>query len=154
MLKEPLAPSWLGRAIIGTALGLLALILFGFVVLKPTVEDTARDAVRSELAPIETALVAAGITLPPTTVEGGTVPPPAPTTTTISPLGDPVDFRLSLSTPEYDVPSGQTLFITDIVLQNPDSNTGRITVSIDGQPVLDSALDFFRDLDRQFVAPL
>jgi hypothetical protein len=154
MLQEPLAPSWLGRAIIGTALGLLALILFWFLVLKPAVEDTARDAVRSELAPIQTALVAAGITLPPTTVKGGTVPPPAPTTTTISPLGDPVDFRLSLSTPEYDVPSGQTLFITDLVLQNPDSNTGRITVTIDNQPVFDSALDFFRDLDRHFVSPL
>jgi hypothetical protein len=154
MLQEPVAPAWFGRAVIGTALALLALILFWFLVLKPTVEDTARDAVRDELAPIETALVAAGITLPPTTVAGGTVPPPAATTTTISPLGDPVEFRLSLSTPEYDVPSGQTLYVTDLVLQNPDSNTGRITVAIDGQPVFDSALDFFRDLDRHFVSPL
>jgi hypothetical protein len=154
MLQEPLAPSWLGRAALGGAIGLLLLVLFWFVVLKPTVEDTATDAVHDELAPIETALVASGITLPPTTVKGGTVPPPAPTTTTISPLGDPVEFRLSLSTPQYDVAAGQTLFVTDLVLQNPDSNTGRITIAIDGQPVFDSALDFFRDLDRHFVSPL
>jgi hypothetical protein len=154
MLQEPLAPAWLGRALLGGAIALLALILFWFVVLKPTVEDTARDAVRDELAPIQTALVAAGITLPPTTVKGGTAPPPAPTTTTISPLGDPVEFRLSLSTPQYDVPAGQTLYVTDMVLQNPDSNTGRITIAVDGQPVFDSALDFFRDLDRHFVSPL
>jgi len=154
MLQEPLAPRWLGRAVVGGAIGLLLLLLFWFVVLKPTVEDTATDAVHDELAPIETALVASGITLPPTTVKGGTVPPPAPTTTTISPLGDPVDFRLSLSTPQYDVAAGQTLFVTDLVLQNPDSNTGRITIAVDGQPVFDSALDFFRDLDRHFVSPL
>jgi hypothetical protein len=154
MLQEPLTPSWLGRAVIGAAAALVALLLFWFAVLKPAVEDTARDAVRDELAPIETALVASGITLPPTTVKGGTVPTPAPTTTTISPLGDPVEFRLSLSTPEYDVPAGQTLYVTDMILQNPDSNTGRITVAIDGQPVFDSALDFFRDLDRHFVSPL
>jgi hypothetical protein len=154
MLQEPLAPSWLSRAVIGAAAVLLALVLFWFAVLKPTVEDTARDAVRDELSPIETALVASGITLPPTTVKGGTVPPPASTTTTISPLGDPLTFRLSPSTPEYDVAAGQTLFVTDLVLQNPDSNTGRITIAIDGQPVFDSALDFFRDLDRHFVSPL
>ena len=50
--------------------------------------------------------------------------------------------------------AGQTLFVTDLVLQNPDSNTGRITIAVDGQPVFDSALDFFRDLDRHFVSPL
>jgi len=154
MLQEPLAPNWLGRAVVGGLASLVALLLFWFLVLKPTVEDTAEDAVRDELSPIETALVASGITLPPTTVEGGTVPPTAATTTTISPLGDPVAFRLSLSSPQYNVADGQTLFITDMVFQNPDSNTGRITVAIDNQPVFDSALDFFRDLDRQLVAPL
>ena len=154
MMQEPLAPSWLGRAILGVAAGLVAFIALWFLLFKPAIEDTARDAVHDELAPIQTALVASGITLPPTSVKGGTVPPPAPTTTTISPLGDPVEFRLSLASPQYTVAPGQTLFVTDLVLQNPDSNTGRITIAIDGQPVFDSALDFFRDLDRHFVAPL
>jgi hypothetical protein len=154
MLQEPMAPPWLGPALVATAAGLVALALLWFLLLKPTVEDTARDAVRDELAPIQTALVAAGITLPPTTVKGGTAPPTQPTTTTISPLGDPVAFRLSLSSPQYNVAAGQTLYITDLTLQNPDSNTGRITIAVDGQPVFDSTLEFFRDLDRHFVAPL
>ena len=152
MLQEPLAPSWLGRAIIGVALALLALILFWFVLLKPAVEDTAHDAVSSELAPIETALVAAGITLPPTTVKGGTVPPPAPTTTTISPLGDPVDFRLSLSTPEYDVPAARRSSSPTSCCRTPTATPAGSPIAIDGQPVFDSSLDFFRDLDRHFVS--
>jgi len=154
MLQEPLLPSWLGKAVAGVAAGLLAFIALWFLLLKPAVENTAEDAVQGELAPIETALAASGITLPPTSVKGGTVPPPAPTTTTISPLGEPVEFRLSLAIPQYTVPSGQTLYVTDLVMQNPDSNTGRITIAIDGQPVFDSSLDFFRDLDRHFVSPL
>ncbi len=154
MLQEPLLPSWLGKAVAGVAAGLVAFFALWFLLLKPAVEDTANDAVQDELAPIETALAASGITLPPTSVKGGTVPPPAPTTTTISPLGEPVEFRLSLAIPQYTVPSGQTLYVTDLVMQNPDSNTGRITIAIDGQPVFDSSLDFFRDLDRHFVSPL
>ena len=155
MLQEPLAPSWLGRAIVGTSPS---------ACWRSSCSGSSCSSRRSRTPPATPCATswrpsrrrssASGITLPPTTVKGGTVPPPAPTTTTISPLGDPVEFRLSLSTPAVRRARGQTLFVTDLVLQNPDSNTGRITVAIDGQPVFDSALDFFRDLDRHFVSPL
>jgi hypothetical protein len=154
MLQEPRLPRWLGKAVAGAVAAVAALAAFWFLLAKPAIEDTARDAVKGQLAPIETALQAAGITLPPSTVKGGTVPPPPVTTTTISPLGDPINFRLSLSSPKYAVPTGQTLYVTDITLQNPDSNTGRITISVDNQPVFDSALDFFRDLPNHYVAPI
>ena len=154
MLQEPVLPPWLGKAVAGVVAAVLAFIAFWFLLAKPAIEDTARDAVQSELAPIQTALVAAGITLPPTTVKGAPPPPPSTTTTTISPLGDPVNFRLSLSSPTYSVPTGQTLYLTDITLQNPDSNTGRITIAVDNQPIFDSALDFFRDLPNHYVAPI
>jgi hypothetical protein len=154
MLQEPLLPSWLGKAVAATVAALAALVALWFLVLKPTVEDTARDAVRGELAPIRTALESAGITLPPTTVKGGTLPPTTVPTTTISPLGDPINFRLSLASPQYAVPAGQTLYLTDITLQNPDSNTGRITIAVDSQPIFDSSLDFFRDLPNHYVAPI
>ena len=134
---------------------LVAFIALWFLLFKPAIEDTARDAVHDELAPIETALVASGITLPPTSVKGGTVPPPAPTTTTISPLGEPVRVPAVAGQPAvHRGRRGRRCYVTDLVLQNPDSNTGRITIAIDGQPVFDSALDFFRDLDRHLVAPL
>jgi hypothetical protein len=154
LLQEPLLPSWFGRAVAGVAAGIVALIALWFLLAKPLIEDTAKDAVQSQLSPIETALVAAGITLPPTTVKGGTIPPPPTPTTTISPLGDPVTFRLSLSSPQYAVPAGQTLYITDITLQNPNSNTGQVTIAVDNQPIFDSGLDFFRDLPNHYVAPI
>ncbi len=154
MLQEPFLPTWFGKAVAGAVAVVAALIAIWFLLAKPAIEDTARDAVQDELAPIETALAAAGITLPPTTVKGGTAPPPVTTTTAISPLGDPVNFRLSLSSPTFSVPTGQTLYLTDITLQNPDSNTGRITIAVDNEPIFDSALDFFRDLPNHYVAPI
>jgi hypothetical protein len=154
MLQEPLAPNWLGRALIGAAVAILALILLWFALLKPTIENAARDAVQDEIAPIRTALIAAGITLPPSTVKGQPAPSTAAPTTTISPLGAPVVFRLSLSSPQYTVPAGQTLYITDLTLQNPDANTGRITVAVDGQTLFEATLDYFRDLERSFVSPI
>jgi hypothetical protein len=154
LLQEPLLPSWFGRAVAGVIVGIAALVAFWFLLAKPLIEDTARDAVKSQLSPIQTALAAAGITLPPTTVKGGTVPPPPTPTTTISPLGDPVTFRLSLSSPQYAVPAGQTLYVTDITLQNPGSNTGQVAIAVDNQPVFNSGLDFFRDLPNHYVAPI
>jgi hypothetical protein len=154
MLQEPLLPDWFGRAVAAAIAAVVVLIALWFLALKPLVQDTARDAVRDELAPVRTALTAAGITVPPTTVKGGTLPPPPVTTTTINPLGDPVQFRLSLSSPQYAVPAGQTLYVTDITLQNPDSNTGRLTVAVDNQPLFDSSLDFFRDLPNHYVSPI
>jgi hypothetical protein len=154
MLQESLAPEWLGRALIGGAVAVLALILLWFALLKPTIENAARDAVQDEIAPVRTALIAAGITLPPTTVKGQPAPSTVAPTTTISPLGQPVVFRLSLSSPQYTVPAGQTLYITDLTLQNPDANTGRITIAVDGQTLFDATLDYFRDLERSFVSPI
>lgn len=154
MLQEPLAPEWLGRAIAGVVAGLLLLTLLWFALVKPAIQDAAQDAVKDEIDPVRNALIAAGITLPPTTVKGGTVPPTVAPTTTISPLGVPITFRLSLSSPQYTVPAGQTLYITDLTLQNPDANTGRITVAVDGATIFDSSLDYFRDLAHSYVAPI
>ena len=43
--------------------------------------------------------------------------------------------------------------LTDLVFQNPAGDTGRITVSRDGDVLFTSALENFRDLDQHFVAP-
>jgi hypothetical protein len=81
---------------------------------------------------------------------------------TVSAFGNPVDFRLAptpavpKSTSQSQsraTPANATFFLTDIVLQNPDGNVGRISVERDGTVLLTSALENLRDLDFHFVAP-
>lgn len=50
-------------------------------------------------------------------------------------------------------PENTTFALTDVILQNPGGDVGRIRVVIGGQPILESALENFRDLDFHFVAP-
>jgi len=74
----------------------------------------------------------------------------------------PSNFRLSVDTPvgaannpaAHDpVPANQTFALTDLVMQNPSGDQGRIRVQINNVTILESALENFRDLDFHFVAP-
>jgi hypothetical protein len=58
-LHEPLAPAWLGKALIAAAVALVALVVLWWAVLKPTIQSAARDAV-ADSNPGPTALRAAG----------------------------------------------------------------------------------------------
>jgi len=46
-----------------------------------------------------------------------------------------------------------TFALTDMILQNPSGDLGRIRVLIGDEVVLESALENFRDLDFHFVSP-
>jgi hypothetical protein len=88
-----------------------------------------------------------------TTTVPGTVGP-------VSTLGDPIDFRLATTaapggsnSQSFQVPSGSTFSMTDIVLQNPNGDTGRLRILRDGDVLLETALENFRDLDYHFVSP-
>jgi hypothetical protein len=154
VLQEAMAPPWLGWTVLGVVAALVLAAIGWFGLVKPTIHDEVHDQLQAQLAPIVTALNAAGITLPPTTVKGGTVPPTVPPTTLPpSAYGDPVDFRLSASSPQFAVPAGTTLSVTDIVLENPDGNTGQISVTRDGQVLFTETLDNFRSLPIHSVAP-
>lgn len=52
------------------------------------------------------------------------------------------------------MPAGQLLRLTDIVLQNPQGDSGRLEVRRDGDVLLTLALQNFRDIDYHFVAPI
>jgi hypothetical protein len=74
---------------------------------------------------------------------------------------EPTHFRLTVDTgvgatnSAAGAPNGanQTFALTDLILQNPSGDIGRIRVLIAGTPILESALENFRDLDFHFVAP-
>ncbi|MFC4496779.1 hypothetical protein ACFPA8_21845 [Streptomyces ovatisporus] len=54
----------------------------------------------------------------------------------------------------YTVPGGKTFALTDIVVQNPQGDSGTVVVSSEDGQVLDLALENFRDSDYHFVTPI
>ncbi|MFD0823199.1 hypothetical protein ACFQ0D_33900, partial [Micromonospora zhanjiangensis] len=54
----------------------------------------------------------------------------------------------------YIVPSRKVFVLTDIFLQNPQGDEGRLDLSVDGTTVLTVALNNFRDLDYHMVSPI
>ena len=107
-------------------------------------EVTTTTAV--DTSPTTTSIVTAS------TVAGGS--------TDLSPLGQPIDFRLALvvaptasSISSFTVPDGQVLSITDIVLQNPTGATGDLRIKRSGTTLFETQLANYRDLDFHFVSP-
>ncbi len=189
IVQEAMLPRWFWKAVLGLAAVLVALLLWWFLLLKPTVRSTAKDAVDDGFvaAGITTTTAApegagnadgggAGGGAPggdpggggaggggATTTAAPATTTPATTTTSsaLSPLGEPVDFRLaaaavpgSAAVAERAAPGvDKTLSITDLVLQNPQGDSGRIEIRRGDTILLESALENFRDLDYHFVSP-
>lgn len=178
-LQEPLLPRWFWKALLGLLLLALLLAALWFTVLKPNIQSTAKDAAKEEVAPVIEAVEAAGIPVPPETTGPGpggptttpppggttTTPPPGPTTSAPPPnggsLGEAFDLRLVASASvggsgtvqTFTVPAGTTFSLTDLVMQNPNGDSGRLVISRDANSLFESSLENFRDLDYHFVAP-
>ena len=98
-----------------------------------------------------------------TTVAGGGTPTDTTTTTTsafATQFGNPTDFQLGFGTvvappgsQDFPHPITTTFALTDIILQNPNGDTGTVLIKRDGNTLMQSALENFRDLDLHFVAP-
>jgi hypothetical protein len=52
------------------------------------------------------------------------------------------------------VPTKRQFAITDIVLENPQGDAGRLDITVNGNTVLTLSLANFRDLDYHFVSPI
>ena len=97
-----------------------------------------------------------------TTVLGDVVAPTTttPTSTFSTPFGNPADFQLGFgvqvspgASQDFTNPFSSTFAVTDMVLQNPNGDTGFVQIKRDGNVIMQSALENFRDLDLHFVAP-
>lgn len=53
----------------------------------------------------------------------------------------------------FENPTG-VLKLTDLVLNNPQGDFGRLRLELDGVPLLDMALENFRDMDYHFLTPV
>ncbi|WP_176731529.1 hypothetical protein [Micromonospora rhizosphaerae] len=60
----------------------------------------------------------------------------------------------AIGTDRYTVPSRRVFVLTDIFLQNPQGDEGRLDLVVDGRTVLTVALANFRDLDYHMVSPI
>lgn len=172
-VQTPILPRNLGRII--AAIVVLALVGVGlwYALLRPTVRSLAEEASQEQLAPLaqkaEQAENKAQQAVDAVTKPGGAgapVPTPSGATPGGSGTGVPAgaqsfNRRLAVTagngttrTDQYVVPNNRTLVLTDIFLQNPQGDEGRLDLVIDGRPVLTVALANFRDLDYHMVSPI
>ncbi|MEO8266946.1 MAG: hypothetical protein ABI706_15695, partial [Ilumatobacteraceae bacterium] len=91
-----------------------------------------------------------------TTVTGGGAVVTATTTTTptstfATPFGNPADFQLGFgsqvptgTSQDFTNPFSSTFAVTDMVLQNPNGDTGFVQIKRDGNIIMQSALENFR----------
>jgi hypothetical protein len=175
-LQEAALPRWLLPALL--VLGALALIWF--FLLKPEIKSQARDAVAQPIAAAnkkadtanqaakaaaskaDTAAAAAGGKAPTPTAPTPTTPTKKPTKTTApvsaaNALGSPLLGRIATNCPPTcggQVKAGpkQTLSVTDLIMQNPEGDSGVLTISFRNTPQLIFRLDNFRDYDYHFIA--
>ena len=118
---------------------------------EATTPPTSAAVVTTTTAPADTGPTTTSIVTA-TTVAGGS--------SDLSPLGQPIDFRLaavvaptSTGINSFTVPAGQVLSITDIVLQNPTGATGDLRIKRSGVTLFETQLANYRDLDFHFVSP-
>lgn len=183
MLQEALLPKWLPKALLALAALLLLLWILWLTVLKPSVESAARDAVAEEVEALEAEVAAAqdaaaaaqdAAQAAEETAEaaqedaagGDGSPITDPTVPTAEPadlleLGDSFDLRLQTTAAVGDsgidrfiVPDGQRFLLSDIVLQNPQGDSGFLQILRADATLIEVSLENFRDLDYHFVAPI
>ncbi|HMC08696.1 MAG TPA: hypothetical protein VKL22_05190 [Actinomycetota bacterium] len=170
MLQEPILPAWLPKAALAlVALALLAGVLW-LTLLKPAIKSSAKEAVAAPLATqsAQVAALAAGqkqVRDAVTKLTGSPLPTPSVSLPAlVTGPGDPVHSRLPAgsvtyapgsdkSDSGYTVPANMTLSVADILLENPQGDSGTVLVQQDGSTLLVENLDNFRDLDYHFVSP-
>lgn len=142
----------LTRVVLPALLAATVLVLLLALLLRPVIEssaeDAATDAIQAPLGRAEQQI--AGLAK-----KVGAKPPAALTEGDDAPSIRPTDGRLEIGGDEsFLVPEGQTLSITDLILENPDGNTGRLSIGRNDTVLLEVGLENFRDLDYHFVSPI
>jgi hypothetical protein len=152
LIQGPLIGPWVLPVTLGIIAALIAITVLWFLAVKPGIESVARNAVISP-SPVAAGGGGGG-------GGGGTKSPsPGPATAApTTPSGPGINFaqRLAPAGPvvAYKAPAKTTLFVTDLVFNNPSSESGPVSLQRDGVDLLDENLSNFRDLDYHFVTPI
>ncbi|MEV4758115.1 hypothetical protein AB0J86_23770 [Micromonospora sp. NPDC049559] len=181
-VQSPILPANLGRVLAALLVLLLVGAGLWYTLLRPAVKSAAKEATQEQLAPIAQKADQANDNAQKAvdTVTGGGAPGGAATRPPANPGGaqpggpaggaaapgippgaQAFADRLATTsgpnvtrTDQYTVPNGRTFVLTDIFLQNPQGDSGRLDLVVDGATVLTVALNNFRDLDYHLVSPI
>ena len=152
LIQGPLISPWMVPATLGLIAALIAVTVLWFLAVKPGIESVARNAVisQSPVAAVGSGGGGGG-------GGGGKSPSPGATAAPTSPSGPTLNFsrRLAPGQSSYKAPANTTLYVTDLVFQNPASESGQTeNFQRDGITLLSENTDNFRDLDYHFVTPI
>lgn len=178
-VQTPVVPKWLLWALLSLLLLLGAAVALWLWLLKPAIESQAKEAAEESAAAAEKsaeeAKDAAKDAGGAAEQAGGAATdaekaadkaeqkdPTAPPTKTRGPRVRVIDTseRLSVVTGTqdsdvYSLPGDRDQFsLYDIVINNPQGDFGTVQLVIDGDVLLEHALENFRDLDFHFVSPI
>jgi hypothetical protein len=168
-VQTALIPKWLPKLLLGL-LALAALLLaLWFLVLKPTIESQAREAVEDDVAAAkenaaaakEQAEQAQQSATGAKDAQGQTekiaksFDPKAPAKTETINLAETLNVT-TLTSGSDSLPIGdRAIFrMTDLVFSNPQGDFGSAQIQINGETKFRVALENFRDLDYHFVTPV
>ena len=153
-VQTPMVPEHL----VGRTIGLItvaAVVLAGwFGVVKPAIRDAAETAVREAVPATTTTTIASTID----SLTGITVLPSVPE----EEKGTIINIPLSVSVPVgqsdtavYKVPAGQRMRITDIIVQNPNSDQGSLLILRGDVPLFTFSLaQIYGDVSAPLVTPI
>ncbi|MFU8850486.1 hypothetical protein ACNAW0_05825 [Micromonospora sp. SL1-18] len=183
-VQEPLLPRGLARVVAALLVLALIGVGLWYALLRPTVKSLAEEAAQEQVAPVAQQARAADAraqqadskaqqavdavapaAVSPLPTPSTRVPPPSPTPGAGVPAipagADSFSRRLSVTagagttrTDRYTVAARRVFVLTDIFLQNPQGDEGRLDLVVDGTTVLTVALNNFRDLDYHLVSPI
>jgi hypothetical protein len=163
-------PGWLVAILAALVVSVGVVLILYYALIKPNINDEVKKDVDA-LATGQTSSTSSGAASATQGPIVGTALPaitPAPATGTGNSLGNPADLRLAASVAQgqstsassppqgsiVTVPNGNVLSITDVVLSNPNGDSGTIELRQNGKALLSFQLANFRDQDYHFVAPL
>lgn len=170
-VQDPVFPPWILKALLALLALLIALALFWFLLLKPTIESAAKEAVadpvKSAQAQAAAAQQAAGqaqaggakaadaATTAQAAASAAAGPPPprivtAPFSQRLEVISNPGG---ATQTAIFTVPAQQSLALTDFVIENTHGDSGLLTVKLGDQVLFTQALESFRTTDYHFVTP-
>ncbi len=164
LLQQPIIPDWLPKALMWLLGAAIAAAILWFALLRPQVESAATDAVAAPMAEQSARLdnVEDEVRDLGGEIEEVEVDDDDDDGSSVVPRRRPFDERVGVApdpggdpgTGSIRVPSGSSLAVTDLVLQNPTGAIGQVTVARDGRRLLVLRLENFRDIDYHFVTPV
>jgi hypothetical protein len=178
-LQEPILPAWITKAVLALLALAVGLLAAWHLLFKPAVEATAKAAVQDSVTQAGTSaseaatkaseasagaadagVAAESAQKAATTAETAAAKATEATGATAAPeIVGSIAKRLEVeATPGasasapfvFENPQG-VLQLTDLVLNNPQGDFGRLRLELDGVPLLDMALENFRDMDYHFL---